>query len=72
MSEENVELVRKLFDAFNRGDLDAWAGFLSPEVDGGRLPLVGFRDLYRGRAEAREWLELPSRHLRKPPSRSRR
>ena len=57
MSEENVEVVRKLIDAFNRGDLDAWAGFLSPEVAWGSLPLVGFRDVYRGRAEAREWIE---------------
>src|SRR5512133_1883628 len=58
MSEENVEIVRKLIDAFNRGDLDAWAGFLSPEVAWESLPLVGFRDVYRGRAEAREWIEL--------------
>ena len=53
MSQENVEIVRKLFDAFNRGDLDAWAGFLSPGVAWESLPLVGFRDVYRGRAEAR-------------------
>jgi ketosteroid isomerase-like protein len=57
MSQENVEVVRKLIDAFNRGDLDSWAGFLSPEVAWESLPLVGFRDVYRGRAEAREWLE---------------
>jgi ketosteroid isomerase-like protein len=58
MSEENVEVVRKLFDAFNRGDLDALLGFLSPEVAWESLPLPGFRDVYRGRAEAREWIEL--------------
>ena len=57
MSEENVEVVRKLTDAFNRGDLDAWLGFLSPEVAWESLPLVGFRDVYRGRSGAREWLE---------------
>ena len=57
MSEENVEIVRKVIDAVNRGDLDAWLGFLSPEVVWESLPLVGFRDVYRGRAEAREWLE---------------
>ncbi len=57
MSQENVEVARKLFDAFNRGDLDAWLGFLSPEVVWESLPLVGFRDVYRGRVEAREWLE---------------
>jgi ketosteroid isomerase-like protein len=58
MSEENVEIVRKVIDAFNRGDLDAWLGFLSPEVVWESLPLPGFRDVYRGRTEAREWREL--------------
>jgi ketosteroid isomerase-like protein len=58
MSQENVEIVRKVIDAFNRGDLDAWLGFLSPEVAWESLPLPGFRDVYRGRAEAREWREL--------------
>jgi ketosteroid isomerase-like protein len=58
MSEENVEIERKVIDAFNRGDLDAWLGFLSPEVVWESLPLPGFRDVYRGRAEAREWIEL--------------
>src|SRR6188472_1160440 len=57
MSQENVEVVRKVIDAVNRGDLDAWLGFLSPDVVWESLPLVGFRDVYRGRAEAREWLE---------------
>jgi ketosteroid isomerase-like protein len=57
MSQENVEVVRKSIDAFNRGDLDAWLGCLSPEVAWESLPLVGFRDVYRGRAEAREWVE---------------
>jgi ketosteroid isomerase-like protein len=57
MSQENVEIVRKVIDAFNRGDLDAWLGFLSPEVAWESLPLPGFRDVYRGRAEAREWIE---------------
>jgi hypothetical protein len=32
MSEDNVEIVRKLIDTANRGDWDAWLGFLSPEV----------------------------------------
>jgi ketosteroid isomerase-like protein len=58
MSQENVEIVRKSIDAVNRGDTDAWLGFLSPEVVWESLPLPGFRDVYRGRAEAREWREL--------------
>jgi ketosteroid isomerase-like protein len=57
MPQENVEVARKAIDAFNRGDVDAWLGFLSPDVVWEPLPLVGFRDVYRGRAEARQWLE---------------
>ena len=57
MSDENVEVVRKLIDAFNRGGVDAWLAFLSPEVEWESLPLVGFREVYRGRSGAREWLE---------------
>ncbi len=57
MSQENVEVVRRSIDAFNRGGVDAWLRFLSPDVVWESLPLVGFRDVYRGRAEAREWSE---------------
>ena len=41
MSEENVEVVQKVIDAFDRGDLDAWLDFLSPEVVWESLPLPG-------------------------------
>jgi ketosteroid isomerase-like protein len=58
MSEENVELARKAIDALNRGDLDAWLAFLSPDVVWEALPGVpGLGELYRGRAEVREWIE---------------
>ena len=33
MSQENVELVHRAYDAFNRRDLDAFLGFIDPEVD---------------------------------------
>ena len=32
MSEENVALARKAIDALNRGDLDGFLAFLSPDV----------------------------------------
>jgi ketosteroid isomerase-like protein len=58
MSEENVELAREGIDALNRGDLDAWLAFLSPDVVWEPLPGVpGMGELYRGRAEVREWIE---------------
>jgi ketosteroid isomerase-like protein len=58
MSEENVELAREAIDALNRGDVDAWLAFLSPDVVWetlGGVPGVG--EVHRGRAEVREWIE---------------
>jgi ketosteroid isomerase-like protein len=57
MSEENIELVRKSIDALNRGDLDGWMGFLSPDVRWESQNVRGITPVYRGRAEARAWLE---------------
>jgi ketosteroid isomerase-like protein len=61
MSEENVELVREATDAVNRRDFDAFVALLSRDVvwesrNTSRFP--GFRDVYRGRAEVREWIAL--------------
>jgi ketosteroid isomerase-like protein len=33
MSEENVELAHRAYDAFNRRDLDAFLAFNDPEVE---------------------------------------
>ena len=55
MSEENLELARKAIDALNRGDLDAWLAFLSPDVVWEALPGVpGLGELSRTRDEALE------------------
>ena len=32
MSQENVDLVRRLTEAFNAGDMDAWSDFVAPNV----------------------------------------
>ena len=32
MSQENVEIVRALADAWNAGDMDTYGGFLAPDV----------------------------------------
>jgi ketosteroid isomerase-like protein len=59
MSEENVALARKAIDALNRADFDALLAFLSPDVVWEALEGVsGIGELYRGRAEVREWLAL--------------
>ena len=61
MSEENVALARKAIDAINRRDYDALPAFLSPDVIWEALEGVsGIGDLYRGRAEVREWIALMS------------
>jgi ketosteroid isomerase-like protein len=59
MSEENVELVHRAIDAFNRRDADAFIALLHPEVEweeGGDV-LPGLRGSYHGRAEVRKWYE---------------
>jgi ketosteroid isomerase-like protein len=33
MSQENVEIVRSMFEAVNRGDLDAWLEYWTDDID---------------------------------------
>jgi ketosteroid isomerase-like protein len=50
MSQENVEIVRRTFDAFNRGDLDGVLDDLAPEYEfhpSGRF--MDTQQVYRGR-----------------------
>jgi ketosteroid isomerase-like protein len=63
MSRENVEVVRRMFNAFRNAD---WPAALEPvhldiEMDTTRLPLAGLSRTYRGLAEVtgfwREWLD---------------
>jgi ketosteroid isomerase-like protein len=59
MSEENAAVARKAIDALNRRDFDALPAFLSPDVVWEALEGVsGIGELYRGRAEVREWIAL--------------
>jgi ketosteroid isomerase-like protein len=61
MSQENVELIRKATDAVNRRDFDAFLALLSPDVvweSRSGSPFPGFRDVYRGRKQVREWVAL--------------
>jgi hypothetical protein len=58
MSQENVEPARRAFEAWNRGDVDAWVKFHHPEIEwfseiAGRLR--GPETVYRGRAGMREF-----------------
>ena len=57
MSQENVELGLRNLDAFNRRDVDAFVALLSRDVVWEENPVLpGLRDVYRGRAEVREWM----------------
>jgi ketosteroid isomerase-like protein len=60
MSQENVEIVRRLFEVFNRGGPDAVieAGFLSPRIvfDASRAGIPGVGVL-RGREEVRAFFK---------------
>jgi ketosteroid isomerase-like protein len=59
MSEENVELLREVTAAANRRDFDAFVALVSPDVvweSRGRSTFPGFRDVYRGQEEVREWV----------------
>ena len=52
MSQENVEIVRSVWDAWNRGDLEGILDHLSPESEfhpSGRF--MDTQQVYRGREE---------------------
>jgi ketosteroid isomerase-like protein len=61
MSEENVEIVRAVFEAWNRRDFEAGLRFLAPEIE---LHLIGgFVDLIGGPFKGRDgvlrfWREI--------------
>jgi ketosteroid isomerase-like protein len=54
MSQENVELARQAFDAFNRRDLGAYLALMDADVEAGSL-LVALEGDYRGHAGIRRW-----------------
>jgi len=60
MSEENVEIVRRAFEALNREDLDALVEAYDPEVEIVTLML----GIYPGPEGARQAIEEGQRNLR--------
>ena len=57
MSQENVEIVRTLFEAWNRDDLDAALVLIRPdaEVRGPDDLFIGIESDYHGHAGVRAW-----------------
>lgn len=60
MSEDNVELVRKGFEALNRGDRATMARLLAPDVEWHSLagPIVGVSTIRGREAMLRFWQEI--------------
>jgi ketosteroid isomerase-like protein len=56
MSRQNVELVRRLHQAFNRRDTETFLELLDPDVEW--VPMMARLEgaVYRGRAEVERWL----------------
>jgi ketosteroid isomerase-like protein len=56
MSRQNVELVRRMHQAFNRRDTETFLALLDPDVEW--VPMMARLEgaVYRGRAEVERWL----------------
>jgi ketosteroid isomerase-like protein len=55
MSQENVELVREAFEAFNRGDLEEALERMHPDIEWRTLDAFPDAGTYRGREGVREF-----------------
>jgi len=49
MSQENVEVLKAAFEAYSRGDLDAWAATADPDIEWHVLPEATDPGPHRGR-----------------------
>jgi ketosteroid isomerase-like protein len=57
MSQENLETVRRGFDALSRGDVDAFVGVHGAEAEIHELAEMPDHRVYRGHDEIRQWAE---------------
>ena len=57
MSQENVEIVYRVVDAWNRGDIDAFLSLFDPECEVVFSPEVPEPGPFHGHAELRQWVE---------------
>jgi uncharacterized protein len=56
MSQENLEIVRRAYDAWNKGDLETAFEFLDPDVEVSVPPDFPEAGTYRRRGEVRHWV----------------
>src|SRR5262245_62636227 len=66
MSEENVELVRRAYDAFNRGDFEGWLAALDPDVEWDERYIAPDAAVYRGHDGVRRWARKGSAAIGSP------
>ena len=52
MSQENVELARRAYAAFQAGDFDEWVSYFDPEIEFNATEMEG---PFRGHEGLREW-----------------
>jgi len=57
MSQENVETVRRAFDALSRGDIEAFVALHHAEGRIHELAEMPDHQVYRGHDEIRQWVE---------------
>ena len=57
MSQENVEVVRRDYEAFNAGDISRWLEGWHPNAEMHDLPTLPDAKVYRGHTELRTWIE---------------
>ncbi len=62
MSEENVEIVRRVIDAFNHGDLKGFLADVHPDVESLDDPQVPGGKTLRGRAEVERFFRSLNRY----------
>jgi ketosteroid isomerase-like protein len=62
MSEENVEVVRRAIDAYNRGDPEGFLAEVHPDVESLEDPRVPGGKTLRGREEVERYLKSLSRY----------
>jgi ketosteroid isomerase-like protein len=66
MSQENVELVRQGYEAFNRGDLEGWLAGLDPDIELDEQYIAPDAAVYRGHEGVRRWLRQGSDAIGSP------
>ena len=60
MSQENAEIVQRAFEAWNRGDIEAYLAYLSSDVEAVPVGAALEGEVCRGHNEARAWWQAHS------------